>query len=298
MTSQVVTDRRPVMGGEAVITLVGGSTQMLDEAFALAALCERLWSRFRADSDISRVNANAGEPTEISPPTAALIYEMIEGFSLTQGDFNPTLLPAVLEVGYRASQVNNELLTELPAEAEVFSSLDDIDLDTTSVTIPRGMTLDSGGIGKGFASDLIVAAARASDVDGVMVSLSGDVVVWGAAPDGSAWRLGVEDPFDTSAHVQVIRLTEGAVVTSSQRKNTFTGGHHLIDPKTQRSAETSAQTVSVIARSGARAEVLAKSGFLRPIPDFLSWLPRVGAAGMVIDANGAQLESPNWALYR
>jgi thiamine biosynthesis lipoprotein len=286
------------MGGEAVITLVGGSAQMLDEAFALAALCERLWSRFRSDSELSRVNANAGAPTAISPPTAALIYEMIEGFALTQGDFNPTLLPAVLEVGYRTSQVRDELVTELARPAEVFASLDGITLDTTSVTIPRGMTLEAGGIGKGFASDLIVAAARASGAEGVMVSLSGDVVVAGSAPDGDAWRLGVEDPFDTSAHVQVIRLVEGAVVTSSQLKNRFAGGHHLIDPKTQRSAETSAQTVSVIARSGARAEVMAKSGFLRPIPEFLDWLPRVGGAGMVIDADGAQLESTNWAQYR
>lgn len=298
MTNNVVTDRRPVMGGEAVITLVGGSPAVLDEAFALAALCEAMWSRFRPESELSLVNNNSGEQTLISPPTAALIYEMREGFALTNGDFNPTLLPALLDVGYRGSQVHDGLVTQLPEGARAFESLDGIELETTRVTIPQGMTLDSGGIGKGFASDLIVAAARASGVDGVMVSMSGDVVVAGSPPDGDAWRLGVEDPFDESAHVQVVRLVEGAVVTSSQRKNTFTGGHHLIDPRTGRSAATTAQTVSVIASSGARAEVLAKSGFLRPVADYLEWLPSIGAAALVIDDQGAQHESANWANYR
>lgn len=298
MTNQVLTDRRPVMGGEAVITLVGGTSTILDDAFALASQCERLWSRFQIDSEMSRINIAEGRTTVISPPTAALIQAMREGFELTDGNFNPTLLPALFTIGYRESQVHPGAVTNLPDDARAFDSLEGIDLTPTSVTLPRGMTLDSGGMGKGFGCDLIAAAARASGVAGVMVSLSGDVVVSGTSPDGDSWRLGVEDPFNTTEHVQIIRLVEGAAVTSSQRKNKFDGGHHLIDPVSGHSAITSAQTVSVIASTGARAEALTKSGFLRPIDEYLEWLPTVGAAGMVIDADGAQRESSNWALYR
>lgn len=297
MTNSVFSDRRPVMGGEAVITVVGGTEAMINDAFELAEMCDRMWSRFMSESEISLINASGGAQVAISPLTAALINEMIEGFSLTSGDFNPTILPAVLGVGYQRSQVHPERTTVLRADARVFDSLDDIELSPTTVRIPHDMTLDSGGIGKGFAADLIAAALMQSGAAGTMVSMSGDVVVAGDPPDGDAWRLGVENPFNTADHVQVVSLVAGAVVTSSQRKNTFENGHHLINPVTQRSATTSAQTVSVIAGSGAKAEVLAKCGFLRDIDAFLEWVPSVQAAAMVVDHDGAMRESSNWAAY-
>ena len=297
MTNTTFTDRRPVMGGEAVITVVGGSEAMLQDAFALADLCDRLWSRFRETSELTHINNAGGKRVEISPLTAALINEMIEGFELTSGDFNPTVLPAVLGVGYQRSQVHPELQTEIAADARVFDSLEGVELQLDSVQLPAGMTLDSGGIGKGFAADVIAASLMKSGAQGAMVSMSGDVVVLGSAPQGEAWRLGVEDPFDVSGHVQVVTLRDAAVVTSSQRKNLFGGGHHLINPVTLTSAETTAQTVSVIATTGARAEVLAKCGFLRDIDEFLSWLPTVDAAGMVIDHDKTIRESENWAAY-
>jgi thiamine biosynthesis lipoprotein len=285
------------MGGETVITVVGGSQALLDDAFSLADTCERAWSRFRSDSEISALNSAAGSPVSVSPLTAALVAEMLEGFELTSGDFNPTLLPAVVQAGYAASLVEEHRETMLEATAHPFDSLDEIVLTPDSVQLPAGMTLDSGGIGKGFAADLIAAAVMGSGARGVMVSMSGDVVVAGEAPQAGGWLLGVEDPFDDRASVDIMRLLEGAVVTSSQLKKRFGAAHHLIDPRTGLSAQTDAQTVSVIATTGARAEVLAKSGFLRPTSEFLQWLPEVGAAGMVIDVSGERHESSNWAAY-
>lgn len=291
------TDARPIMGGETVITVVGGSAAILEDAFALAATCDRLWSRFVSDSELSRVNESGGEAVEVSPLTVALVDAMCEGFSLTNGDFNPTLLPHVVALGYVASLVSPSHVTSLPPDAGVFDSLDGIVLTDTSVQVPAGMTLDAGGIGKGFAADLICAAVMKSGARGVMVSMSGDVVVAGEAPQPGGWLLGVENPFDESEQVEIVRLIEGAVVTSSQRKKRFGDKHHVVDPRTGTSATTSIQTVSVIATTGARAEVLAKSGFLRPVEDFLSWLPTIGAAGMVIGADGTSSQSLNWAPY-
>jgi thiamine biosynthesis lipoprotein len=294
----VLTNRRDVMGGEAVITIVGGTSKLLDDAFAVAEACDQAWSRFRSDSEVGALNEARGVPVQVSPLTVALVAEMVEGFTLTDGDFNPTLLPAVVAAGYRSSLVRAGHVTNLVPEARVFDSLSGIAITDETVQLPVGMTLDSGGIGKGFAADLIAAAVMNSGARGVMVSMSGDIVVAGESPELGGWRLAVENPFDESEHVEVVRLAEGAVVTSSQRKKRFEGGHHLINPKTLTSAETTVQTVSVIAATGARAEVLAKSGFLRPTADYLEWLPSVGAAGMVIEADGSRLESANWADYR
>jgi thiamine biosynthesis lipoprotein len=285
------------MGGETVITIVGGTSALLDDAFGLAKKCERAWSRFIEDSEIARLNQAAGEPVEVSPLTVALVSEMLDGFGLTHGDFNPTLLPAVIEAGYAGSLVADDEVTRLPEKVQTFSRLDGILITEHSISLPVGMTLDSGGIGKGFAGDLIAAAVMASGARGVMVAMSGDVVVAGDAPQDGGWLIGVEDPFDENSHLEVVRLAEGAIVTSSQRKKRFEKGHHLIDPRTGKSAVSNIQTVSVIASTGARAEVLAKSGFLRPTADFLQWLPTVGAAGMVIDDSGARIQSTNWATY-
>jgi thiamine biosynthesis lipoprotein len=285
------------MGGESVITLVGGTQALLDDAFALAETCDRLWSRFTDDSEITRLNRASGQPVAVSPLTVALVAEMVEGFGLTAGDFNPTLLPAVVTIGYSHSLVRQGHQTKLVEDARAFDTLDEVVITEASVQLPKGMTLDSGGIGKGFAADLIAAAVMNSGARGAMVSMSGDVVVAGDAPQEGGWLLGVEDPFNEDEQVEIIRLAEGAVVTSSQRKKRFGDAHHLIDPRTGTSAKTDIQTVSVLASTGARAEVLAKSGFLRPVAEFLAWLPEVGAAGMVIDGRGERHESPNWATY-
>lgn len=145
-----------------------------------------------------------------------------------------------------------------------------------------------------------------------MAEIGGDIAVAGMAPDGGAWRLAVEDPFDLGAQAAVVRPRQGALATSSQRKKRFGTGlgsehgsehgpvgdrHHLLDPAGLASAATRIQTVSVIASSRARAEALTKPGFLRDPRDYLAWLPMVGAAGLMIDDAGAQTASENWKLY-
>jgi thiamine biosynthesis lipoprotein len=291
----------PLMGGTAVITAVDGTDEMLDHAIALADRCESVWSRFLPLSDICRLNNAGGATVEVDPLTLTLIESMRVGVSETGGDFDPTLLPAVLEAGYTSSMIAPDLTTELSPWAQAAGDLSDIAIDGVSVRMPRGLTLDAGGIGKGLAADLVCAQLIGDGATGAMAQISGDLVVAGRAPDSHAWRLGVEDPFVEGSHRAIIRLGSGALVTSSRLKRRFTTSrgerHHLIDPRTLDSAVTEVQTVSVIAGSGARAETLTKPGFLRDPSDFLDWLPGVGAAGLVIDRDGRALTSTNWRDY-
>jgi thiamine biosynthesis lipoprotein len=322
------------MGGHGTISLVGATGDLLDQAFALADRCEQLWSRFRPDSDISRLNWAEGQTLSVDPLTVRLLRAMQDGVELTAGDFDPTLLPALLASGYTASVVDPARITTLPDSARAPGNIRGIVVEESgdrithqpgaqpgaqpglvTVRLPLGTTLDSGGVAKGLTADLICEFALAAGAWGVMAEIGGDIVVAGNAPDGVAWRLGIEDPFDTSRHSAVVRLAKGAIVTSSQRKRRFpavagksvgvgvgAGGngeqtHHLIDPRSQGSARTEVQTVTVIASTGARAEVLTKPGFLRDTADYLEWLPSVGAAGLVLDANGLLSTSSNWSLY-
>jgi len=296
------------MGGHGTITLVGASEELMARAWALAAECERLWTRFLPDSDISRLNWTEGQPVDVDALTIRLIEAMKLGHELSLGAFDPTLLVDELKAGYVASAVDSSRTTSLPASAVSPGNVGGIRITRASdqtpptVTMPLGTVLDSGGIGKGLAADLVCEFALAEGAWGVMAEFGGDIAVAGKAPDGVAWRLGIENPFDTQTHAAVIRLSEGAIVTSSQRKRRFgkpgEEQHHLIDPETHVSANTTVQTVTVIAATGARAEALAKPGFMQDTTHYLEWLPTVGAAGMVIDDTGTERFSENWMRYQ
>ena len=238
---------------------------------------------------------------EVDPVTVQLISAMREASELSDGDFDPTLLPELIASGYAASVVAPDLVTTLPASASAPGRLASLTLDGSSVRMPVGTTLDPGGIGKGLAADIICEFGLAEGAWGIMAEISGDIVVAGRAPDAVAWLLGVEDPFDTDRHLTTVRIARGAIVTSSQRKRRFDTAagvrHHLIDPRTGASALTDIQTVTVIAATGVRAEAISKSGFLRPVEEFLAWLPQVGAAALLVDSAGRQHVSANWGRY-
>ena len=297
----VLSRRQRVMGGHGTISLVGGNPELLDECWALADTCEQLWSRFIPDSDISRINWSEGQPVRIAPLTRQLIAAMISGHTLTEGGYDPTLLPDVINAGYSTSAVDPTRSTALPASASAPGHLEGIRFSDDHVIVPTGTTLDPGGIAKGFTADLVSQFALDKGAYGAMAEIGGDIVVLGDAPDGVAWRLGVEDPFTPEAHASVVRLQRGAVATSSQLKRRFGDGdtstHHLINPVTHSSASTEAQTVTVIAASGSRAEVLTKRGFVDKPEEFLAWLPSVGGAGLIIFADGSQQVSANWSNY-
>lgn len=294
--------RQTLMGGSAGITLVGASVDLLDATFALADSLERLWSRFVGDSDITRLNLAEGREVDVDPVTVRLIRAMQDGATLTRGDYDPTLLPDLLTAGYSASTLDASKVTQLPVTARSPGDLAGIHIDGTRVRLPPGTTLDAGGIGKGLAADLVCEWAMNEGAWGALAEIGGDISVAGQCADGQAWRLGVEDPFDPAGHCAIVRLGTGALATSSQRKRRFQTAageqHHLLDPRTHDSAATGIQTVSVIAATGARAETLTKPGFLRPIADYLAWLPTVGAAGLAIDHTGTLAASENWNLYR
>lgn len=289
------------MGGSATITILGGGSDLLESCWQLLDDIESLWSRFLPHSDITRLNWAEGQTREVDLRTVRLIEEMREGSRRTGGDFDPTLLPDLVRAGYGASLVDSSLVTVLPASARAPGDIFGVTINGNSVTLPRGTTVDPGGIGKGLAADLVTEFALSRGAWGVMAEIAGDIRVAGEAPDGIAWRLGVENPFSGDDHVDVIRLPDGGVVTSSQRKRRFGDGdqkHHLIDPRIRDSASTDVQTVTVIAATASKAETLTKPGFVRPVADYLAWLPVVGAAGMVVVADGSRHETENWGRYR
>ena len=290
-----------MMGGSATLSVLGGGARVLRECWTFLHELEQLWSRFLPDSDVTRLNWAEGKPVDVDPRTTRLVAEMQTGYARTGGLFDPTMLPDVLAAGYAASRVDASRVTALPESATSPGRIDLATVSENTVTLPIGTTIDAGGVGKGLAADLVSDYALGLGAWGIMAEIAGDVRVAGEAPDGVAWRIGVEDPFSSGSHTDVVRVPNGGVVTSSQRKRRLGKQgekHHLLNPLTRDSAETLVQTVTVIALTAALAETLTKPGFIQPTADYLSWLVSQGAAGLVIEADGTHHESSNWGIYR
>lgn len=290
------------MGGRVTMTITGGSTGLIDELESELARLERLWSRFLADSELSRLNAAAGTPLTVDPATVELIRAMQRGFVETDGAYDPTLLPALVDAGYAASFTNADRMSTVPASSRPGGDPSDILIRDTEVQLPVGMTLDSGGIGKGFAADLLAARALEAGAAGAMIEISGDLVAVGEGPLDGVWSVGVEHPDHPERHLEVIRISSGAVATSGTRRRSWTADgetrHHLLDPRTLLPARTGLATATVIAGTGARAEILTKAAFMPPDEGFLAWLPHRNAAGLVITTEGEIRTSANWEDYR
>lgn len=287
-----------MMGSDAEVSVVGGPERLANDCLQLAAHLETLWSRFRPDSELSRLSA--GETVEIDDSTRALIARMQRAAALTDGAFDPTLLREVIDLGY-ARSLTSEALSVAPAPAVNAVSISAVNLSQQSVTLPRGLAIDAGGIGKGFAADLVVDFARQRGARGVMASFGGDLVVWGTPPDGDEWRIDVENIASPSSPLRRIRLTSGAVATSSQVKRRFTSLHgersHLINPATRGAVSDDVVAVTVIAGEGWFAEACTKPGFVWSLPEYLRWTATVNAAALVVTADGAVHTSANWGSY-
>ena len=258
----------PVMGSTAHLTIVGGSVGLGESARERLDDLEARWSRFVPSSEISRLNHADGSPCVVSEETRLLVRRALDGYVVTGGRFDPTLLGAVLRAGY----VESFDRRPRPAHASASTLRTgahriEIDELAGTVRIAAGVGFDPGGIGKGLAADLVSAELIDKGASGVSVNVGGDLRVRGDAPDGEAWRIAIDDPWGRGAPVARIRLRNGAVATSSRlgRRWVRTDGvvqHHLLDPNTDMSARTPVLASTVVAAAGWQAEVLSKAVFL------------------------------------
>jgi thiamine biosynthesis lipoprotein len=164
-----------------------------------------------------------------------------------------------------------------------------------SVTLPPGVALDLGGIGKGFAADLVSAELLQDGATGACVNLGGDLRVRGASSgDDRAWLVEVapEPGVAQPRSPLTLGLADGAVATTSSRRRAWRRAgarlHHVIDPRTGRPLERPPTSATVIAADAWQAEVLAKAAFVTRTPSEAErLLEPAGATGLLVDAEGA-----------
>ena len=258
---------------------------------------DRTLSRFRPDSELRRLEATPGKPRQVTPLFMEALDRSIQAAKSTGGLFDPTVRDAVEAAGYDRSIERLEAEGPGPARPTApAGGWERIQYDPAwnIVTLPEGVRLDFGGIGKGLAVDYALRGLQREPF-GVLVSAGGDLAVAGPAP-GEGWLCGISVTADAPL-ADTVLLSAGALATSGLGRRQWRRDgrrlHHLIDPRSGLPAESPWQIVTVAAGSCVVAEVLAKAAWLlgEAGPD---WLARRGFAGRFQDQQSGVVTVGAW----
>lgn len=278
---------------DTVITLTAHcSEEVMREALERCRFFEERFSRTREGSDIWNINEAGGAPVEVAPETAEAIQAGINYGQASGGLFDITI-GAVSELWDFKEGIR-------PADAAVVEAVQHIDyngvhVDGTTVQLadPHAV-LDLGGLAKGFIADDLARLFRERGCESALINLGGNVMVVGTKPDGSDWRVGIQDPnAPTDAGVIAVRESaDASVVTSGLYERCFEEDgvryHHILDPRTGYPAETDLISSSVVSASSLEGDTLATWMFLLGHDDALAFLEAYGnVEGLLMDETGA-----------
>jgi FAD:protein FMN transferase len=289
------------MGTDVHVVVVGGRPGLVEDAAPFLEDLEARWSRFRPTSEISMLNAVAGLPVRVSAVTLSLIELALQGARMTDGMFDPTVLGAVLRAGYDRTfeRMTDDATLHDSRLSRGYAGIV-VDPYLGTVALPRGVGFDPGGIGKGYAADLIVDAFMDRGAAGACINVGGDLRAEGTPPAGGPWAVAAEHP-SREEPAALIGLRGGAVATSTRTRRAWGPAddrrHHVIDPATDRPASTGLMSVTVIAARAWLAEVLAKAAFLSGPSHGLAVLESAGVDGLLVDDSGHVHQSAGLAAF-
>lgn len=297
----------------APVTLRAEAEAAADACMAWFDEIDARLSRFRPESELSRMNAAAGEWFAASETLYDCIALAVASAQASDGLFDPTMLRQLRDLGYgrdfaaiayaEVAGVTPQLITQTPSERAAWREIA-LDPERRRVRLPGDAQVDLGGIAKGWAADVALARYCAA-FPGALVNVGGDLRAQGGPQPGKLWSVGIRDPRlelaglrESGAHLATVSLSRGALATSGAvRRWWLRDGqrtHHLLDPRTGLSVplwvDDGDEPTSLIASAtafaptAARAEVAAKLALLRGYPLALSAVEsaweRYGALGI------------------
>jgi thiamine biosynthesis lipoprotein len=303
MTSEVQDLTRLEAFGTVALVAVAdprGLDPAVDSVRRTVAEFDVACSRFRADSELSALNARSGTTVSVGPVLLEAIRAALRAARLTGGDVDPTVGEALIALGYDRDFSD----LPVPAVSRALGSVPgwrtvQVDVVHGTVRAAPGVVIDLGATAKALAADRAAAAACDAAGCGVLVSFGGDLAFAGDAPvDG--WRVRVTDDHraGVDAPGQWISLRSGGLATSSvavRRWRTAGGGeaHHLVDPATGGSVDSVWRTVSVTAASCLDANIASTAAIIRGMRA-VDWLCDLGLPSRLVGADGTVRHLAGW----
>jgi FAD:protein FMN transferase len=280
-----VSDQRLLPRAEAL------TRQLLDDV-------DRTCSRFRDDSDLTRLNAAPGEWVPVDPLLVAATRVAVDAARVTDGLVDPCVGRALVWWGY---DVDLEVLVRRPAlavptDAPPRADWREIRWDDDALWIPDDCLLDLGATAKAWAADLVAETLAAELGCGVLISLGGDVRI--AGPADQVWPVRVSET-ERGAEAQTVALRAGGIATSTilaRRWRTADGwAHHLIDPRTGAPVTGTVRTATALGETAVGANVASTAALVLG-RDAEAWLVERGVHARLVLADGAVRRTGVWPV--
>src|SRR5687768_1908379 len=263
------------------------------QAIAEVLRIEAKYSRYRADSVVSRINAAAGGgPVAIDPETELLLDYADTCHRQSGGLFDAT--SGVLRNAWRFDTPRVPSDTELaPLLARV--GWHRVERSAGHVRLPlAGMEIDFGGFGKEYAVDRAAAVLREAGVESACVNLAGDLAILGPQPGGEPWRVGIRHPRVEGSLVASLPVTSGGLATSGdyERFVEVEGVRHchVLDPRTGQSAR-GFQSVTVLAEACVVAGTASTVAMLKGAAAGREWLRSLGLSHFCVLEEGGVVDA-------
>ncbi len=250
------------------------ANRLFHETGGLLQKLEAEMSYFIPRSDVSQLNSSNGNaPVTMGATTFEVLKAADTFYRLSGGAFDVTAAP--LTALWRTC-INTG---KLPADAEiqrlrllVGGSRLELDEQKHTAKVGHGQSVDLGGIGKGFAADMVKEAYRKLGVTSAFVNLGGNVNTLGGKTDGEPWMIGLQDPRNPRGNfIAGLAVADRSAVTSGDYEKCFEAHgkryHHIIDSKTGYPADSDLMSATVLSPSSMEADALSTAVFVLGLRD-------------------------------
>jgi thiamine biosynthesis lipoprotein len=284
------------------------STFLFDTYIEIKALCEQpvlddlnerliffedIFSRTREGSDVFKLNNADGAPVEVHEETAALISQSLVFSELSGGLFDISIGAVSGLWDFKEGVVPDEAVL---AEAVTHVDYRGIEVNGSTVTLADpAARLDLGGIAKGYAADEAARLLREAGCESALINLGGNVYALGLKPDGSSWKVGIQDPQQARGTLKAALPTRDlSVVTSGPYERSFEAEgvryHHILDPRTGYPVQTDLESATILSALSVEGDALTTCCFL--LGREAAWelvLSRPDVQALLVDAAGEVL---------
>lgn len=262
-----------------------GKQATMDKVFERIARVESLMSSKIEDSEISRVNDNAGiKPVKVSDETYFVLEKSLEYAKNSKGKYDPTIGP-LLDVWDIMGDYENR--DWIPADQDIENAKGLVNykklilMDNNEVFLEdKGMKIDLGSIAKGYAADVARDVLKEDKVEFGLINLGGDVYAYGEKTDKSPWRIGLQDPLEmTGSPLGIIKIKNKSVVTSGDYERFFEIDgeryHHILDIDKGKPSNNELMSATVISDESIDGDAISTSLFIMGVEDGLKYVESI-----------------------
>lgn len=240
-------------------------------------------------SEVSKLNSASG-PFKVSDTVLTQLKTALEVSERSGGAYDITILPLMRLWGFDTDSAH------VPPEAEIQAAKAKVDyrkihVSGTEVSLDGGVQITFASIAKGYTSQVLMNLFRDMGVKSAIVSLGGNVQALGTKPDGSKWKVAIEDPKSPSSYLGTLEIVDRAVITSGGYQRFFEQDgkryHHILDPKTGYPADNGLTSATIVCEDGTHGDALSTALFTMGKEGALNyWRTYGGFEAVLVDKDG------------